>query len=113
VSGQRVARELLTLPEPPTAIFAGNDGLALAALEAARELGIPVPDGVSIVGFDDILRASMVTPPLTTVRQPLAEIGERATRLLVARIEGDASAREAHRAEPELVVRGTTAPPRS
>jgi LacI family transcriptional regulator len=102
---------LLALPDPPTAILAGNDSLALAAMQAARDMGVRVPEQLSVVGFDDIPTASMATPPLTTVRQPLAEIGERATRLLVARIEGDTVVPRIHRADPALVIRGSTAPP--
>jgi DNA-binding LacI/PurR family transcriptional regulator len=104
-------RRLLTRPVPPTAIFAGNDVIALAALDAARELGIPVPERLSIVGFDDIPAASLVTPPLTTVRQPLTEIGRKATRLLVARVNGEPVPGRTHLEEPALVVRGSTARP--
>jgi DNA-binding LacI/PurR family transcriptional regulator len=104
-------RRLLTGPDRPTAVFAGNDGLALATVAVARDLGIRVPAELSVVGFDDVAVAALVTPPLTTVRQPLAEIGRRATRLLVARIEGKNIAPVSARAEPELVVRGTTAAP--
>jgi DNA-binding LacI/PurR family transcriptional regulator len=109
-SGKENAEHLLSLPEPPSAIFAGNDVLALAALEAARERGISVPHELSIIGFDDIPEAAMVTPPLTTIRQPLTEVGDRATRLLVDIIEGRPSAPAAHLLQPTLVVRGTTAP---
>jgi LacI family transcriptional regulator len=107
--GYETVRRLLTGPDPPSAIFAGNDVLALAALDAARDLGIPVPERLSIVGFDDIPAASLVTPPLTTVRQPLTEIGRQATRLLVARVNGEPVPARAHLEEPALVVRGSTA----
>lgn len=107
--GSETMRRLLTRPEPPTAIFAGNDVLALAALDVARDLGIAVPEQLAIVGFDDIPAASLVTPSLTTVRQPLAQIGRRATRLLVARVNGEPVPARAHLEEPALVVRGTTA----
>jgi DNA-binding LacI/PurR family transcriptional regulator len=110
--GAEAARRLLQLPNPPTAIVAGNDTLALASIEAATELGLRVPEELSVVGFDDIPTSAMVTPALTTVRQPLAEIGERATRMLIARLEGTDAVSSSSRAEPQLVVRDTTAPPR-
>lgn len=106
-------RRLLQLPDRPTAVFAFDDGLALLVLETARELGIRVPEQLSVVGFNDIALASQVTPLLTTVRQPLARIGEQAARLLVARVEAQPIAMMAHVFEPELIVRGSTAPPPS
>lgn len=111
--GLEGALRLLSLSSPPTAIFAGNDMLALRTLEAARLKGFAVPHQLSLVGFDDIPAAALVTPGLTTVRQPLARIGELATRLLVARVENpnDAPPAATHVQEPELVVRGSTAPP--
>jgi len=111
-SGMKNAHCLLSLPEPPTAIFAGNDVLALAALDAARERGLRVPEDLSVVGFDDIPAATLVNPQLTTVRQPLTEIGARAMRRLVETIEGRAPEQMVYVLEPELVVRGTTAAPR-
>lgn len=109
-AGYEAVRALLRLPEPPTAVFAGNDNLALGALEAAREQGVSVPDQFSIVGFDDIRTASLVTPALTTVRQPLGAMGEEAARLLVAAVQGDPVPWAVHRSVPELVVRASTAP---
>ncbi|HZP82271.1 MAG TPA: LacI family DNA-binding transcriptional regulator [Chthonomonadaceae bacterium] len=100
---------LLALPEPPTAIVAGNDAIAIEAMAAARERGVAVPEQLSIVGFDDTPSATLVTPALTTVRQPLLEIGGMATRLLVAQIEGKTVPPTAHLLEPELVVRASTA----
>jgi LacI family transcriptional regulator len=81
---------LLELPDPPTAIFAASDDLAIGALEAVRAAGRTVPDDVAIVGFDDIPLARDVTPPLTTVRIPLAEMGRRAAELAMAAGVGDA-----------------------
>jgi LacI family transcriptional regulator len=109
--GHRAATALLTRADRPTALFAGNDGIALGALEAARDLGISVPGQLSVVGFDDIPAAALVTPQLTTVRQPLTEIGEKATRMLVSLIEGKPQEQTGHREAPELVVRGSSAPP--
>ena len=103
-------RALLTLPNPPTAIFCGNDEMAQGALDAARDMGISVPAQLSVVGFDDVPLASLLTPPLTTVHQPLEQIGELATRLLIARMAGVAGAPQTHCLQPELVVRGSTGP---
>src|SRR3954453_22884603 len=73
--GEEVAAELLALADPPTAIFEFNDNIAIGAIRAARSLGLRVPDDVSVVGFDDSEQAAIVSPALTTVRQPLAEMG--------------------------------------
>jgi DNA-binding LacI/PurR family transcriptional regulator len=78
---------LLELPDPPTAIFAASDDLAIGALEALRTAGRSVPGDVAIIGFDDIPLAQEMTPPLTTIRIPLAEIGRQAAELLFARGE--------------------------
>jgi DNA-binding LacI/PurR family transcriptional regulator len=105
-SGYATAEMLATA----TAVFAGNDQMALGLLRALHELGRRVPEDISVVGFDDIPEAAYFTPPLTTVRQRFDEIGARALRLLLERIEGG-PARSATVA-PELVVRESSAPPR-
>ncbi|HEY7416046.1 MAG TPA: LacI family DNA-binding transcriptional regulator [Ktedonobacteraceae bacterium] len=74
---------LLELPEPPTAIFAGSDLQAMGVYSALRARGITIPDMISVVGFDDIPLASLVTPALTSVRQPLVEMGRVATTMLL------------------------------
>jgi LacI family transcriptional regulator, galactose operon repressor len=109
--GAEAAASLLRLPEPPTAIFAFNDAIAIGAMRAARERGLRVPEDVSVVGFDDIKYATIVTPALTTVRQPLAEMGRAAVRLLLELVECRAS--ETHHVEliTRLAVRDSTAPP--
>lgn len=99
---------LMRLPEPPTAIFAGNDTIALAALQTAVKRGIAVPQDLSIVGFDDAPETAMVTPPLTTVRQPLQQISAAATRLLIAQIEGEPVEKSCQLIAPQLIVRGST-----
>ncbi|GHO65190.1 LacI family transcriptional regulator [Ktedonobacter sp. SOSP1-52] len=81
--GYQYAQELLSLPERPTAIFASNDMMAFGVMEAARERGLRLPEDLSIVGFDDIPQASYVHPALTTIRQPLEEMGRSATHLLL------------------------------
>lgn len=101
---------LLRRPDRPTAIFATNDQLALQALNAARDLGIRVPEQLSIVGFDDFPVAPLLNPPLTTLRQPVGQIGEAAVRLLIRLIEGR-TAEQRRLIAPELIVRGSTAPP--
>ncbi|MFI9573317.1 LacI family DNA-binding transcriptional regulator [Microbispora rosea] len=101
---------LLDLPEAPTAIFAGCDDIALGVLEAARARGLRVPEDLSIVGFDDTQIARMASPPLTTVRQPLREMGAIAVRTALRLAAGEQV--ESHHVElaTELVVRGSTAP---
>jgi DNA-binding LacI/PurR family transcriptional regulator len=103
-----IAAELLSLPERPTAIFASSDTQALGALEAARTLGIRVPQELSVVGFDDIEVASYVG--LTTVRQPLAESGRRGAELLLRALGGRPVDLRTELLPLELVVRGTTGP---
>ncbi len=104
-----MARELLTLPDPPTAIFAASDTQAFGVLDAARELGIAVPGQLSVIGFDDIELAEYMK--LTTVHQPLFDSGVRGVELLLACMEvGNeiSNAVEFH-LPIKLVVRGTTA----
>jgi LacI family transcriptional regulator len=85
--GHEAAADLLRLPDPPTAIFAFNDSMAIGAMRAAAERDLRVPYDVSVVGFDDTIEASIAVPALTTVRQPLAELGRTAVSLLLRQIE--------------------------
>ncbi len=110
--GEKAAGILLDLPEPPTAIFAFNDNLAIGTLRAARERGLRVPEDLSIVGFDDVEHATIVTPTLTTVRQPLAEMGRTAVSLLVRLLERQRFETLHVELATRLVVRESTAPPR-
>lgn len=105
------ARHLLSLPAPPTAIVAGNDQIAMAVLDAARDLGISIPSALSVVGFDDIPDAARLQPPLTTVRQPLVEIGTAAAQLLLRLLSGESVPTEPLLIAPTLIVRSSTAPP--
>ena len=105
------ARRLLDLPNPPTAIFAFNDNIAIGAIQAARERGVRVPEDLSIVGFDDLEAAEIVTPALTTVRQPLAEMGRIAVSLLERLIEDQRIEALHVELRTQLVVRDSTAPP--
>ena len=101
---------LLTRPDRPTAIVTASDNTACAILEVARELNIAVPEQLSVTGFDDIPPATLVTPQLTTVRQPLVEIGKTAATMLLQRIEGKED-QPSVIMEPELIIRDSTAPP--
>ncbi|GAA0795641.1 LacI family DNA-binding transcriptional regulator [Spirilliplanes yamanashiensis] len=102
---------LFDLPEPPTAVFAGSDETAAGVIEAARARGLRIPEDVSIVGFDDTQVAWFAAPPLTTVRQPLQEMGGVALRTALRLAAGEKL--DSHHVElaTELVVRRSTAPP--
>jgi LacI family transcriptional regulator len=86
--GREAAATLLAQRERPTAVFAGNDLMALGVIQAAWEASLRVPEDVAVVGFDDIPLAASLVPPLTTVAQPIAEIGRVAVSMLVSLIEG-------------------------
>ncbi len=111
-TGLTGASALLDLEAPPTAVFAGNDEIALGVVETARVRGLRVPEDLSVVGFDDTSLAQMASPPLTTVRQPLREMGAAALRTALRLANGEKL--ESHHVElaTELVVRASTAPPR-
>ncbi|MFI6011559.1 LacI family DNA-binding transcriptional regulator [Streptomyces sp. NPDC051243] len=111
-TGYRQGLELLRRPDRPTAVFAGNDLQALGLYEAARELGLRVPEDLSVVGFDDLPVTRLVGPPLTTVRQPLTEMAEAAAKLVLdlAREEGAPVATRVELAT-SLVVRSSTGEP--
>jgi LacI family transcriptional regulator len=103
--------DLLGRAERPSAVFAGSDEIALGVIEAARLRGLRVPQDLSVVGFDDTQLARLASPPLTTVRQPLREMGAVAVRQALRLAAGEKI--ESHHVElaTELVVRGSTAPP--
>ncbi len=103
------AQALFALPDPPTAIFAGNDLMAIGVLAAARDAGIAVPDDLSIVGFDDIHLAGYINPPLTTVAQPKYELGVIAAELLLARLGEPDLPPQRRLLQAQLVVRQSTA----
>ncbi|MGI4791633.1 MAG: LacI family DNA-binding transcriptional regulator [Janthinobacterium lividum] len=110
-SGYDRTRRLLALPAPPTAIFASNDTLALAAINAARDCGVDVPGQLSVIGFDDLPTLSLEALGLTTIRQPLMEIGRMGSLMLIASIETGSVQPERRLFTPELIVRNSTAPP--
>jgi LacI family transcriptional regulator len=95
----------------PTAVVAGADLMALGAVDAARARGRDVPTDFSVVGFDDLPQAAQSFPGLTTVRQPLHDMGQRAARALLSLIEGQRLLTEHMEVGTELVVRNSTAPP--
>ncbi|HZT44211.1 MAG TPA: LacI family DNA-binding transcriptional regulator [Chthonomonadaceae bacterium] len=95
----------------PTALFCAGDGIAIGALEALHELGIRVPTEMSVVGFDDISAAASSHPPLTTMRQPLRDIGSRAAELLLEQIKASRWLGRKEVMPTELIVRDSVAPP--
>jgi DNA-binding LacI/PurR family transcriptional regulator len=88
-SGYQAAQELLALDQPPTAIFAANDLMALGAIYAIRDAGMRVPDHIALVGYDDRDFAEWIRPPLTTIRMPSYEMGQAAARLLLEQFAGE------------------------
>lgn len=112
--GRAAAESLLALPDPPTAVFAGSDEQARGTYLAAAAAGLSVPHDLSVVGFDDVPLCEWVSPPLTTVRQPLAEMTAEAIRLVLALSTNDEQPRPLRRELPtRVVVRGSTAPVRA
>jgi LacI family transcriptional regulator len=114
-SGRQQAETLFRLPRTrwPSALIAANDLIALGVLAAARAAGIAVPADLSVCGFDDIVYAGLAVPALTSVRQPVREMGAQAVRLLLDRIEGHADTAQTRVLRTTLIVRASTAPPAS
>jgi len=109
--GRRAAGYLLDRDTPPTAIFAGNDEIALGVIEEARRRSIKIPEQLSVVGFDDTFLATRSAPQLTTVAQPLVEMGRVALRSLAQLIRDDLVGTSHIELATHLVVRSSTAPP--
>jgi len=109
--GHEAARELLALAHPPTAIFASSDVAAFGVLAAARDAGREVPRDLSVLGFDDIVEASYVGAALSTVRQPLREMGRVAVQCLLRLLADPSQPAERIVMGTELIVRQTTAAP--
>ena len=105
------AEDLLRRRNRPTAIFCGSDSVALGVYEACHSLGLRVPEDVSVVGFDDGLGADVATPHLTTVRQPLEQMGRLAVRTAVAAVVGGGPLAPPLEVATKLIVRDSTAPP--
>ena len=109
-AGYAGAQALLALPEPPTAVFASNDVMAFGAMEAIREAGLRIPHDISVLGFDDIPQAAGVAPALTTVRQPLHEMGRQAVQMLLSYIEDPDRPFEYRELSTSLAIRSSCAP---
>ncbi|MDO8186313.1 LacI family DNA-binding transcriptional regulator [Conexibacter sp. JD483] len=114
-SGYQHCSELLRLPQPPSAIVCASDVIAFGALDAAKRLGVAVPQQLSVIGYDDVAMAAWEAFALTTIRQPLTRMAKRAVRVLLERLQAaGAVAPAAPQREifpPQLVKRETTAPP--
>jgi LacI family transcriptional regulator len=106
--GIEAGGRLLDVAERPTAIFAFNDNLAIGAMQAARSRGLRIPEDLSIVGFDDLEWAQHVTPALTTVRQPLAEMGRMAVSLLTRLLDNQSFEALHVELATRFIVRGST-----
>lgn len=110
-SGKEAMEQLLDVTPALTAIVSGNDWMAMGAMEAIYQRGLRIPEDISLIGFDDIDSAQWVTPPLTTMRQPMRQIGVKAAELLIHQIETGIRAREVILFPAELIVRQSVAPP--
>lgn len=108
-SGYANTARLFAQPDPPTAIFASNDVMAFGAMEAARERGLRIPEDVSIIGFDDTPQAASVHPGLTTVRQPLEEMGKMAASMLFSYLEDATLSTERTLLPTQLIIRQSSA----
>jgi LacI family transcriptional regulator len=109
--GARAFRSLIEGKGEFTAVFAGNDLIALGCYDVMAEMGVRCPEDISIVGYNDIPFLDKLRPPLTTIRIPQYEIGVRATQLVLERLQAPSAEPITVRLEPELVVRGSTSPP--
>ncbi|MCM3791511.1 LacI family transcriptional regulator [Domibacillus indicus] len=108
--GKKSMLSLLKKVSPPTAVFASTESLAIGAMQGAHELNLNVPDEVSIIGFDDTVLSTICEPPLTTVAQPIEEMGEKAVELLIEEIEKKKASKQRVMLSPKLIVRKSTAP---
>ncbi|GCD82949.1 LacI family DNA-binding transcriptional regulator [Parageobacillus thermoglucosidasius] len=106
-SGYNMMMKFLALDQPPTAVFASNDEMAIGAIKAIKSRGLRVPDDISVVGFDDIQFASIYEPALTTISQPMFEIGKKAMELLIKLINKDKLEKSQYILEDQLVIRET------
>jgi LacI family transcriptional regulator len=112
LSGCEAMNRLLSLPEPPTAVFASNDEMAFGAMRALKGHGLCVPDDVSLVGFDDVPMAQYTSPPLTTVRQPMRDMGCQAVEMLLTQIRRDRLEQPGVVVPTRLIVRESSGSPR-
>jgi LacI family transcriptional regulator len=113
-SGVACGTALLSLPVPPTAIFAGNDETAGGVYRAAYLRGARIPDDVTVIGYDDSPLASILCPSLTTMHQPIFEIGRRAAERVISKVDGTENVQPgAIKLIPHLIVRGSSGPPKA
>jgi LacI family transcriptional regulator len=112
-SGYSKTLLLLRMIPRPTAIFAGNDLIALGALLAIRDTGLRCPEDISVMGFDDLDFAEIINPSLSSVSQPGYQLGTTAARLLLDRVEGDTAPAKHLVLETSLKIRDSVAPPRA
>ena len=105
--GEAAALRLLDRADRPTAVFTANNFMTVGALRAARSLGLRIPEDVALVGFDDLDWTTLVQPPVTVVRQPVADLGRVAGERLLRRLEGDAGPPKRIRLDANLIVRGS------
>lgn len=111
-TAQACARRLLSLPEPPTAIFTANDMSAIGVYQAAQQLAIRIPQDVSVIGFDNLPEATYLDPPLTTVEQSIYNMGVLATQLIVDMLQGHNHETKQHIFPTRLVIRKSCCPPK-
>jgi LacI family transcriptional regulator len=111
--GYQAMKELLNLPEIPGAVFVCNDYMAMGALSAAFEMGVSVPETISVIGFDDIRISRYLNPPLTTIHFPAAEMGTLAVEVLMQLLDKGETKLDLENIvlDPQLIIRGSTAPP--
>jgi len=110
-SGYKLMKELMCLSDPPAAVFVTNCYMTIGAMLTMKEMGIKVPDDVAIVSFDDSELMQLSTPPITSVVQPVQEMGEKAAQLIYKRISGDnVGFPQLYRLKPELIIRSSSNP---
>lgn len=109
-NGLQAAQTLLALEQPPTAIFATNDHSALGAIEAIRSRGLSIPEDISVIGFDDVPEAQHLIPSLTTVRQPLGQMGQVAVKMLLQQIKDQSPPPQRVTLATQLVIRDSCGP---
>lgn len=112
-SGAKCVQQLLSLSEPPTAIFCHSDIMAIGAIWQAKKMGLTLPQDLSIVGFDNLTQAKYCTPPLTTVEQPRFEIGRQAMLLLLEQLQGHIVAKGSRLLDSDLIIRESACAPKS
>jgi LacI family transcriptional regulator len=112
MDGYTGASALLNLPSPPTAIFASNDVMAMGVMDAVRNRNLRIPDDVSVIGFDNIQQSAMVYPPLTTIQQPLEQMGRVATQMLLNILKNPKNDVGRIELPTELIIRSSTSAPK-